>query len=63
MLPFVLSLSKDLIGASLNPVCRAEHRSFRPEWPVRGAEWIPRVDRGAGKPLLATPVESKERRI
>jgi len=45
-----------------NPVCRAEHRSFRPEWPSRGAEWIPRVARGAGKPLLATPAESEERK-
>jgi hypothetical protein len=45
------------------PVCRAEHRSFRPERPARGAERIPRVARGAGKSLLATPAESEERRI
>jgi hypothetical protein len=44
-----------------NPVCRAEYRSFRREQPA-GARQEPRVDRGPGMALLATPGESEERR-
>jgi len=33
-----------------SPVCRAEHRSFCREWPVRGAAGRPHVGRGAGAP-------------
>jgi len=32
------------------PVCRAEHRSFCREQPVRGAAWMPHIGRGAGAP-------------
>ncbi len=34
----------------ISPVCRAEHRSFYRELPVRGAAGMPCVSRGAGAP-------------